>query len=120
MLFTLEPLAVVAAAVRPLENAVAVFLVILVLADVLPSIIPRKHPMTIHPVINPDSVKNTTISPNVLATAVNVVVYKVAFERALVCPDELAFALLFTIHVFTTVLGTVGPFFHALTVLLVI
>ena len=70
--------------------------------------------------INPISVKNTTISPNVLATAVNVVVYKVAFERALVCPDELAFALLFTIHVFTTVLGTVGPFFHTLTVLLVV
>lgn len=120
VLFSLVPLALVASSVGPCEGAVAMFLIILVFANVLAPVAPREHALALHSVIDPISLEHSAVSPNVFADAVDVVLLEIAVVGTLVTPDELSSAVLHAFDVFAGVLGTIGPLFDSLSMLLVV
>ena len=104
MLFTLEPFAVVATTIGPGKDTVAMLLIIFVIADVFTAVTPSEHTLAFHSVVNPVTVKDATVGPDILAAPVNIVIVKGAFIRALVSPHKFTFAVLFAFLVFAGVL----------------
>jgi len=120
VLFSIFPLSVVFATVRPSEDTSSLFLVITVLAFVAAAIVPCEDTVTVHFVILPGTVVLATIRPGVLARAFNVVVSKLTSVGGSVSPVELSLTVLLSILVVTLVTGVVRPDFLALSVLLVL
>jgi hypothetical protein len=96
------------------------FLVILVFANILAPIAPGKHALTLHSVVDPISLKNTAVCPNILADSVDVILLEVTVIGALVAPNKFASAMLHAFHILARVLCAIRPLFDALAVLLIV
>ena len=101
VLLALIPLSLVAATIGPCEGTVAMFLVILVLADVLTAVAPREDALTFHSIVNPIALEYSTVGPDVLADTMDVVLLEVTVVGALVAPNELSSAVLHALYIFT-------------------
>ena len=80
MLFTVQPLAIILAAIRPGKDTFAFFLVIVVISFIFSSIWPCEHAKTLHLVGHPGTIKDAAVSPGVDPVALYVVFLKITAE----------------------------------------
>ena len=99
VLFAGEPLAVINAAIGPLVNTMAVFMIVLVVAGVASAVGPPHHTVSIHLVLTPQARVGATVLPSITALAVDFVGREVAFVGVAVGPSRPPSTLLNTIDV---------------------
>jgi hypothetical protein len=73
------------------------FLIVIILAFVLASILPNKNAAALHHIEVPLTDILAAVGPTIVTAAVNVVILEFAFINGAVCPAEDSLALLFTI-----------------------
>ena len=120
VLLALLPVADVLTSIRPLEGAMAVFLIVHVLADVLAAIGPGEGACALHLVVDPLAVVDAAVRPDVFANAMDVVLVELAVVRALVRPDKFTAAMLHSVLIIALVLGAIRPLLDAVAMLLVL
>ena len=120
VLLTLEPLSVVLATVRPSKLAMALFFVVVVVANILATIRPGKDTLALHFVVCPVTRVSTPILPHVLAAALNVVLYKLPVVSTAVRPRKHTVPMLLALLVDAPVTSSVWPSLEAISVLLVL
>mmetsp|Transcript_77090 Transcript_77090/g.213054 ORF Transcript_77090/g.213054 Transcript_77090/m.213054 type:complete len:244 (-) Transcript_77090:87-818(-) len=120
VLFASQPLALIAAAIRPSEEAKAVLEVLLVLALVGAAIWEREDPRPIHLLSRPLPNVGAAITPLVVSKAMNDVTLKLALVSGAVGPGETTAAGLRPIAELPMVMDAVGPDLLALAMLPVV
>merc|ERR550514_704586 len=116
----IPPLAVVAPAVAPGQNALARLLVGDVLALVLAAVGPREGPVAVHATILPLALIAAAIRPGVRPRAVHAVFVELAGVGRPISPGKCPHARLEAGHVLPIVLSTIWPRHRAIPVLLVV
>jgi hypothetical protein len=94
MLFPVLPVALVLSFVRPCENTITVFLIILIIALIGPSVIPGKDSKAIHIVILPGSRVLPSVKPSVNALSFYDIVLELTNVFRLISPYESALTVL--------------------------
>ena len=117
MLLTLEPAALVLAAVGPIEGSLTIFLIVFVLTDVLAPIRPCVDSLAVHVILIPVSFVAAPIFPFIRAKAVHSVVFPLAAVLVLVAPLVGSNAIAPTLIVVANVAAAVWPVCLALAVL---
>merc|ERR1719221_247500 len=88
MLLVILPLPIVLAAVWPCEDAAPVLLVLHVVTNVLPPILPYVSAGTVHPAVLPLPSEDAAISPLVRPVSLYRVVLELALVRGAIRPRE--------------------------------
>lgn len=114
------PLTLVLVPIGPVEDAMALLLVIDIAANVLLAVGPDQLTLPIHLVVLPLAVVGASIAPSVDALSHDVVVLEVAFIHVAISPGELAVALLDSCLVIALKLGLVWPSLHSSSILSVV
>ena len=120
MLPALLPASVVLASVGPLEDTLALSLVIYVASTVLAAVLPGEVPLPVLLVVLPLTVVLASVAPLVDPVALHLVLHEVTLEGALVRPDELPATMLLPLAVVASEDGPVRPHLLAEAVVLVI
>ena len=119
MLEALFPLSFVAFTVWPHEDTLTVFVVVAVLADVLPPVWPAKHSNTVHFIVHPSTLVNTLVSPRVSTLATDLIIVELANVAAAISPVKLTRPVLLPIHKLAFECGAVGPLLSAEAILII-
>jgi len=109
MLFPFLPLALVSVAVRPIEGAIAVLLILKVLSFVAFAIGPDKCAEAVHFVVGPPARVCAPIAPFIRALPLDVILHEQPAILVSVCPGELTEALLHALSIVALEVATVRP-----------
>jgi hypothetical protein len=120
VLLSVAPLAFVAAAVGPREDAVAFLFVVMVIALVGTSIHPREETLSLHLVISPLAIVHAAVLPLIDALALNVIVFEDAFVCGAVRPCKSALSVFLAVLVHASVACIIRPRFVTIAFLLVL
>lgn len=121
VLLPVEPLARIAAAIWPLDDSIAMLLVIPVLSLVdLPAVWPLEDALAVHLVVFPFAHVVAPISPSIGANALDVVISELTLVSRVVGPSESTlFSVLVACDVGSLIARAIRPRLHSHSMLLI-
>jgi len=96
VLFSIQPTSIVLSAIRPVENALALFLIIGVLTFISSAVSPGENSRSLHFVVHPETIIDSAIGPRIDTLSLNVVFIEQTGVGRAIAPCEFASSVFFS------------------------